>query len=102
MPYFEAGARCQEQLKTPAPKGSFVQKCNDVLQELRAETLGHMQKAGNTPQTQGESVEGSDEGSEEESGEEEEEDGERDEGKASHFAGEWNDMNFVSCFCFVC
>jgi len=49
MPYFEAGARCQNQIKISAEKESFAQKCSVVLEELRFEAVGHMQKKRKQP-----------------------------------------------------
>merc|ERR1712093_133322 len=81
--YFEAGATCQSQIKVAAEKESFANRCSEVLQELRFEAQGHMQKAGNRPETRQGSVDTDGSGLPQ-----------RDQGTASHFGGKWNDMNF--------
>ncbi|KAH7411402.1 fungal-specific transcription factor domain-containing protein [Cadophora sp. MPI-SDFR-AT-0126] len=83
--YFEAGSSCQSQIKVAAEKESFANRCSEVLQELRFEAQGHMQRAGNRPETRQGSVDTDGSGLPQ-----------RDQGTASHFGGKWNDMNFVS------
>ncbi|KAK0120502.1 hypothetical protein ONS96_010710 [Cadophora gregata f. sp. sojae] len=81
--YFEAGGACQSQIKVAAEKESFANRCSEVLQELRFEAQGHMQKTGNRPETRQGSVDTDGSGLPQ-----------QDQGTASHFGGKWDDMNF--------
>ncbi|KAL5330315.1 hypothetical protein ACEPPN_003842 [Leptodophora sp. 'Broadleaf-Isolate-01'] len=80
---FEAGATCQSQLKIAGEKESFANRCSEVLQELRFEAQGHMQKASNRPETRQGSVDTDGSGLLQ-----------QDQGTVSHFGGKWDDMNF--------
>ncbi|KAH7355355.1 fungal-specific transcription factor domain-containing protein [Rhexocercosporidium sp. MPI-PUGE-AT-0058] len=80
---FEAGATCQSQIKIAGEKESFANRCSEVLQELRFEAQGHMQKAGNRPETRQGSIDTDGSGLPQ-----------QDQGTASHFGGKWDDMNF--------
>ncbi|KAL2070269.1 hypothetical protein VTL71DRAFT_13295 [Oculimacula yallundae] len=80
---FEAAATCQSQIKIAAEKESFANRCSEVLQELRFEAQGHMQKTGNKPETRQGSVDTDGSGLPH-----------QEQGTASHFGGKWDDMNF--------
>ncbi|CZS96320.1 uncharacterized protein RAG0_05697 [Rhynchosporium agropyri] len=80
---FDAAATCQSQIKIAAEKESFASRCSEVLEELRFEAHGHMQKMGNGLETRQGSTDTDGSGLPQ-----------KEQGTASHFGGKWDDMNF--------